>query len=306
VWDARRVIAKLSEHRTQVTILLVSLIIVIVGAFLLRAAADDSLTIDEIFYVHTGVCAFNAGLVDLEPTNPPGPKLLAGIGAELSGVPADTGCTADTYQTLMPNPSINNLHRLVLFARIPAILVTLALILVSALWAFQLGGGVAAVLTAAFVGFDPTIMANGHLATLDIPLTFGFVSCLAALWQWRKCQRDRWLLIAGLALGFALLSKAGAVVLVPIAMALLLVTAIGPFMAGLRVNLADHVGQPRPADRTCRHRGISPVIERGKRDAQEPAHTLGAVALTGQPLHDGADDFSRAPPDPRQTAPMRA
>ena len=132
-------IAKLSEHRTQVTILLVSLIIVIVGAFLLRAAADDSLTIDEIFYVHTGVCAFNAGLVDLEPTNPPGPKLLAGIGAELSRVPADTRCTADTYQTLMPNPSVNNLQRLVFLARIPAILVMLALILVSAMWAFQLG-----------------------------------------------------------------------------------------------------------------------------------------------------------------------
>ena len=60
------------------------------------------------------------------------------------------------------------------------------------------------------------------------------MSRLAALWQWRKCQRDRWLLIAGLALGFALLSKAGAVVFVPIAMALLLVTAIGPFMARLR------------------------------------------------------------------------
>ncbi len=184
--------------------------------------------------MHAGACAFNTGLVDLEPTNPAGPKLLAGVGAELSGVPTDTACTADSYQTLTPNPTVSNLKRLITFARMPAILITLALIVVSALWAYRLAGPVGSVLAAAFVGFDPTIMAHGHLATLDVPLTLGFVSFLASLWQWQMTQRRRWLMVAGLALGFALLSKAGAVILIPLAVLLSFVTGSGGFVARLR------------------------------------------------------------------------
>jgi hypothetical protein len=225
---------RLAAHRALVTAITVGLIILVSGAVLLRAAIDDSVTTDEIFYVHTGACAFNTGLVDLEPTNPAGPKLLAGIGAELSGVPTDTACNADSYQSLMQHASVGNLRRLIVFARIPAILITLALILVSALWAYRLAGPVASVLAAAFVGFDPTIMAHGHLATLDVPLTFGFVSCLAALWQWHTGGRRRWLAIAGLALGFALLSKAGAVILIPVAIALIFATGRGGIIARLR------------------------------------------------------------------------
>lgn len=224
----------LAARHGLVTAVLVGLIIVAAGAFLVRAAVDDSVTTDEIFYVHTGACAFNTGVVDLEPTNPAGPKLLAGIGAELSGVPTDTTCAADSFQTLTPNPSVGNLQRLIVFARIPAILITLALILVAALWAYRLAGPVASVLAAAFVGFDPTIMAHGHLATLDVPLTFGVVSFLASLWQWQMTQRRRWLVIAGLALGFALLSKAGAVMLIPLAVLLIFATGAGGFAARLR------------------------------------------------------------------------
>ncbi len=223
-----------ATHRALVTAVIVGLIILVAGAVLVRAAIDDSVTTDEIFYVHTGVCAFNTGLVDLEPTNPAGPKLLAGIGAELSGVPTDTTCNTDSYQTLMQRPSVGGLERLIVFARIPAILITLALILVAALWAYGLAGPVAAVLAAAFVGFDPTIMAHGHLATLDVPLAFGFVSFLASLWQWHTTQRGRWLAVAGLALGVALLSKAGAVSLIPLAVVLIFATGRGGVLARLR------------------------------------------------------------------------
>ena len=225
---------RLSAHRALVTAVIVGMIILAAGAVLLRAAIDDSVTTDEIFYVHTGVCAFNTGLVDLEPTNPAGPKLLAGIGAELSGVPTDTTCNVDSYQSLMQHPTVGNLKRLIVFARIPAILITLALVLVAALWAYRLAGSVAAVLAAAFVGFDPTIMAHGHLATLDVPLAFGFVSFLAALWQWHTTQRRRWLCIAGLALAFALLSKAGAVILIPLAVVLIFLTGRGSALVRLR------------------------------------------------------------------------
>jgi hypothetical protein len=225
---------RVATHRALVTAVIVGLTILVAAVVLVRAAIDDSVTTDEIFYVHTGACAFNTGLVDLEPTNPAGPKLLAGIGAELSGVPTDTTCNTDSYQTLMQHPSVGGLERLIVFARIPAILIMLALILVAALWAYRLAGPVAAVLAAAFVGFDPTIMAHGHLATLDVPLAFGFVSFLASLWHWHTTQRGRWLAVAGLALGVALLSKAGAIILIPLAVVLIFATGRGGVLARLR------------------------------------------------------------------------
>ena len=225
---------RVATQQALVTAVIVGLIILVAGVVLVRAAIDDSVTTDEIFYVHTGVCAFNTGRVDLEPTNPAGPKLLAGIGAELSGVPTDRACNTDSYQTLMQHPSVGGLERLIVFARIPAIPITLALILVDALWAYRLAGAVAAVLAAAFVGFDPTIMAHGHLATLDVPLAFGVVSFLGSLWQWHTTRRRRWPVVAGLALGVALLSKAGAVILMPLAVVLIFATGRGGVLARLR------------------------------------------------------------------------
>ena len=63
--------------------------------------------------------------------------------------------------------------------------IALALLAICAWWAFQLGGPVAAVLAAALIGFDPTFQAMGHLVSVDMALTFGFVACLTALWKWR-------------------------------------------------------------------------------------------------------------------------
>lgn len=62
-------------------------------------------------------------------------------------------------------------------------------------------------------------------------------------------------------------------------------------LARLGVNLSDDIGQPCPAYRTCRYRRVLPVIERGKRHAEDPAGAFGAVALTGQRFHDRAASF---------------
>lgn len=138
-------------------------------ALLLRAAWADSVTNDEGIYIHSGVCALDARVIDLEPTNPAGFKLMAGLGAKLSGVATDAQCESYAYWTLLERFDLDALRTLVFFARLPAILVTLALILGSALWAHRMAGWPAALLTAAFVGYDPTVIAHGHITTGDIP-----------------------------------------------------------------------------------------------------------------------------------------
>ncbi len=196
------------------------------GALLARAAWSDSVTNDEAIYIHSGACTVNTRLIDLEPTNPAGFKLMAGAGVALSGVKTDHECSTTWYTKLLPD-GYGELRRLTTFARIPAILVTLALILVSALWATAMGGRIAGLLAAAFIAFDPTVIAHGHIATGDIPVTLGIVGCLAALWTWQRSRRDRWLLISGVALGFALLNKTSAVALFPLALGALAVSDSG-------------------------------------------------------------------------------
>ena len=153
-------------------------------------------------------------MIDLEPTDPAGAKLLASVGVAASGVPTDATCASGTYEDatfhglFATPPSIGQLRWLTFCARLVPILVTLALIVICAWWAFQFAGPAAAVLAAALIGVDPTLQAMGHLVSVDVALAFGVVACLAALWQWRNSGRGRWLVPAGLGLGFALRSKA--------------------------------------------------------------------------------------------------
>ncbi len=230
---ASGVLERIPGDRVRWSVLLIGVIVVVAGILLVRGAWSDSMTIDEEFNIHSAACIVNTGLIDLEPTDPAAAKLLASPGVALSGVPTDTTCTAgsyvdSTYQSLFPRqPTLSQLRWLTFCARILPMVVTLALIVICAWWAFQLGGPVAGVLAAALVGFDPTIQAMGHLVSVDMAVSFGFIACLASLWKWKEAHRRRWLVIAGLAMGFALMSKASAVILIPIAIALVVIASGG-------------------------------------------------------------------------------
>jgi hypothetical protein len=204
------------------------------AALLLRAAWADSVTNDEGIYIHSGVCALDAGVIDLEPTNPAGFKLMAGLGAKLSGVKTDTRCESFAYWSLLERFDLDALRTLVFFARVPTILVTLALILGATLWAHRMAGWPGALLTAALVGFDPTVLAHGHIATGDIPLTAGIAGTLACLWTWRRTGLWRWPLLAGVAFAFALLNKVSALALLPVLVVLVVATARGGLASRLR------------------------------------------------------------------------
>jgi len=236
----RVAITGIPRGRIPWTLVLVSMIIACAGLLLVRGAWSDSMTIDEEFSIHTAACIVNTGLIDLDPSDPQGARLLASPGVALSGVPTDSTCPTGsyedtTYHGLLPRQtSLSQLRWLTFCARIGPMLVALALLAICAWWAFQLGGPVAAVLAAALIGFDPTFQAMGHLVSVDMALTFGFVACLATLWKWRASSGRRWLILAGLAMGFALLAKASGVLLIPIAIAMVCATAPGPVLSRLR------------------------------------------------------------------------
>lgn len=61
----------------------------LMAGLLLWEAWGDSLSYDEVKYLRAGYCALTRGVVDPEPTNPAGYKLLGGAGALVFGPPVE-------------------------------------------------------------------------------------------------------------------------------------------------------------------------------------------------------------------------
>jgi hypothetical protein len=198
-------------------------LLVVMAGRLVDDVRTDSLTVDEPVYIQSGVCALTERVIDVDPSSPPIFKLLSAAGVLLLAQPAPAQCQKglpDSYEdwatgsVFATNPAA--LHRLTVSARIPMISMALLLAVVVFLWARALYGYVASLLALAIVSFEPTLLGHAHLVTGDLSLTFGLTICLAAHWRWTQTRRRRWLLIAGVGFGWALLSKVSALEIVPV------------------------------------------------------------------------------------------
>jgi 4-amino-4-deoxy-L-arabinose transferase-like glycosyltransferase len=115
-----------------------------------------------------------------------------------------------------------------LLARLPMIVLTLLFGLVVFAFARDLIGPVGGLVALALYAFTPDIIANGSLATLDVPAA-GFL--LTSTWLlWRARRRPlRYLPLAALALGAALATKMSTLPALPV---LLLLAALSVWYAG--------------------------------------------------------------------------
>jgi dolichyl-phosphate-mannose-protein mannosyltransferase len=116
-------------------------------------------------------------------------------------------------------------QRILFWGRMPALLLSLSMASLVAVWATHLWGGAGGLLALFLYAFDPTITAHSQLVTTDVG-----VACFSVLYLWslRSFLRNptwKTLLFSGLSLGLALGAKFSAVVLVPISVVLLVVAA---------------------------------------------------------------------------------
>ncbi len=112
--------------------------------------------------------------------------------------------------------------RLVFWARIPIVLLSMLFGWVVFLWARGLAGPVAGLAALALYVFCPDILAHSQLATSDLSIALFFTLALAAFWKYLSGEKKKWLVWTGLAAGGAFLSKFTALLLPPV---LLLVAA---------------------------------------------------------------------------------
>jgi tetratricopeptide (TPR) repeat protein len=103
--------------------------------------------------------------------------------------------------------------------RVPVLLGALGLALLVWRWGRALGGPLAGLVALGAVAFEPNLLAHGHVATLDAPVTAAW---WAALWCWRGlagatdvAQERRWIAGFAAAVAVATLIKFTGVLLVP-------------------------------------------------------------------------------------------
>jgi 4-amino-4-deoxy-L-arabinose transferase-like glycosyltransferase len=125
-------------------------------------------------------------------------------------------------QALLSSPE-NRGDRLLTLSRLMMVLVALLLGWYVFSWSYALYGSTGAIVAIVLYSFCPNVLAHARLITPDIVVTaFSFIT-LYHFWKMLKEERGSTALIAGIALGLALLSKFTAVLLIPVCIALALI-----------------------------------------------------------------------------------
>lgn len=161
------------------------------AALALWAVAGDSSVADEHPHILSGWLYWQAGRFSGGLDNPPLGQLLLAAPLRLLRVgyhfPSDDGLW---------------------LARLPVVLLLLALALLLWRWGRSLGGLPLAAAVGLALCLEPNLLAHGHLATLDVPLVFFW---WASLWMWRRVllgsptsRGIAWRWAPGFAVAFAL------------------------------------------------------------------------------------------------------
>jgi hypothetical protein len=145
----------------------------------------------------------------------------------------------------------NDADSIVLWARLPGVLLSVLGALLVFVWSRQLHGQLAALLGLLLYTFDPNIIAHSSVVTTDLGATVVVLATVYCLW--RFCQRPRWssLLLTGVLFGLAQGTKFSALFLAPICLVLLVMwmskrsSSTPPLSLPLAQRLGGHPGLQR-------------------------------------------------------------
>ena len=216
--------------------LLVAVLLAQMAFAMVTTAVRQTPTIDEPVYVGAAAEYVHEHRLRHNPEHPPLGKLVIGVGVALADPHVDPGFAGDQGQLgrHLLYESGNDPWRLMLWARLPVIALTLSFGLVVFAFARELAGPLAGLAALALDCFSPDVIAHGSLATLDVPAAG---SVLTSAWLvWRARRRPRlYVPLAGPALGAALATKMSALPAVPVLMALAAVSVWKASAGGLRL-----------------------------------------------------------------------
>ena len=223
----------------------------LLGMFVLQsfcASLRKSPAFDEPAHIAAGVSYLATGVFRANLQHPPLLKeiaatfAMAGAGVRWPDTEAARALVANPAGASGREWTVGNgliarggPDRVLFWARLPMILIAALLGLAIYLWARQMLGEAAALGALLLFAFDPVILAHSYLVTTDVGLAAFTVLFFMGLWNYCKRPAARYILWCGMALGAALASKYSAVLLAPVALALLVAArgrrGVGPFLA---------------------------------------------------------------------------
>ncbi|NUS77709.1 MAG: phospholipid carrier-dependent glycosyltransferase [Streptomyces sp.] len=213
--------ARPPRRRPWLVPLLVALLLAQMTVAMVTTAVQQTPTIDEPVYVATATDYLHEHRVRYNPEHPPLGKLIVEVGIAFADPHYDASFKGDQGQVgrHLLYESGNDPWRVMLWARLPVIVLTLAFGLVVFAFARDLMGSPGGLLALALYAFSPDLITHGSLATLDVPAA-GFL--LTSVWLlWRARHRPRlYVPLAGLAAGAASATKMNTLAAVPVLLAL--------------------------------------------------------------------------------------
>lgn len=211
-------------RRRRVAVLVVAVVAALLAQMavaMVTAAVEQTPTIDEPVYVGTAKTYLREHSLRFNPEHPPLGKLVIATGLLFAHARLAPGFAGDqgALGRRLLYESGNDPWQVMLWARLPVIVLTLLFGLVVFAFAMDLAGPAGGVAALTLYTFSPDVIAHGSLATLDVPMA-GFL--LTSVWLLWRARRRPWthLPLAGAALGAAVATKMSALPAVPVLMLL--------------------------------------------------------------------------------------
>lgn len=184
-----------------------------------------SATVDEVLYIPAGYVYLKSGSYMLNPETPPLPRILCGIPLlflnDIQYDPKEPVANFnDRYHwsfrfLFFQNSALAG--KMILYSRIPTILMGMALLAAIYAWTSKLFGPLAGLFSLALAALEPNLIAHSSLATTDLYTTAMIFFTVFSFWTWRQNpEQNKLLLYPGLFLGLALLSKSSAWLMIPV------------------------------------------------------------------------------------------
>ncbi|MDP2838110.1 MAG: glycosyltransferase family 39 protein [Candidatus Moranbacteria bacterium] len=209
--------------------LLVTLILSFHFILSLVVSTQESMTFDEKAHIPAAYSYVRYADMRINPEHPPLLKDLSGLFLLPLGL--DFPLTSKEWQTganeqwvlgdmfincSRPELACNDADTILLFSRIPIIIIAVILGIFIFRWTRELGGTIAGLIAVTLYAFDPNIIAHNHYVTTDIgSAAFIFFSFYFFV-RFLKHPSAKTILLSGLFLGLAELTKFSAVLLFPI------------------------------------------------------------------------------------------
>ena len=205
-------------------------IVVLSSALTIGAMRRTSTTFDEITLMADGARGFETGTFDLVTDHPPLPKVLYGLAVSVGGLTLPDEAYASNrweYSRQLLWGVGNDPEAMAFRARLVAVVFAAGLILVVFAFVYRNFGVRAGLLAAVLVGFAPDVLAHGGVAYNDVPLALTFFTGLWAVDAFARVPTKRSGAVAGLAVALALATKYSAISLLPAAVVVLALEAVG-------------------------------------------------------------------------------